>query len=52
MEVELIAKTCPINGYSDMQVVEQAACVCYNSEPFPSMVVVFRTKMEMLEGMK
>lgn len=35
MEVELIAKTCPINGYSDMQVVEQAACVCYNSEPTP-----------------
>lgn len=35
MEVELIAKTCPINGYSDMQVVERAACVCYNSEPTP-----------------
>ena len=35
MEVELIAKTCPINGYSDMQVVEQAACVCYKSEPTP-----------------
>lgn len=35
MEVELIAKTCPINGYSDMQVVEQAACVCYDSEPTP-----------------
>ena len=35
MEVELIAKTCPVNGYSDMQVVEQAACVCYDSEPTP-----------------
>lgn len=35
MEVKLVAKTCPINGYSDMQVVEQAACVCYNSEPTP-----------------
>ena len=35
MEVHLIAKTCPIDGNSDMQVVEQAACVCYNSEPTP-----------------
>lgn len=35
MEVKLIAKTYPINGASDMDVVEQAACVCYNSEPTP-----------------
>ena len=35
MEVKLIAKTYPIEGASDMQVVERAACVCYNSEPTP-----------------
>lgn len=35
MEVKLIAKTYPIIGASDMQVVEEAACVCYNSEPTP-----------------
>lgn len=35
MEVKLIAKTYPIIGASDMQVVEKAACVCYNSEPTP-----------------
>lgn len=35
MEVKLIAKTNPIIGASDMQVVEEAACVCYNSEPTP-----------------
>lgn len=33
MEVELVAKTEPISGGSDMSVVEQAACICYNSEP-------------------
>lgn len=33
MNVKLIAKTYPICGASDMQVVEEAACVCYNSEP-------------------
>ena len=33
MKVELVAKTEPISGGSDMSVVEQAACICYNSEP-------------------
>lgn len=36
MEVKLIAKTYPIQGASDMQVVEEAACVCYNSKPTPN----------------
>lgn len=35
MEVKLIAKTYPINGASDMDVVEYAACTCYNSSPTP-----------------
>lgn len=35
MEVKLIAKTYPIEGASDMQIVENAACVCYNSKPTP-----------------
>ena len=35
IEVKLIAKTYPIEGESDMQVVERAVCVCYNSEPTP-----------------
>lgn len=33
MEVKLIAKTYPIIGSSDMQVVEKAASMCYNSTP-------------------
>lgn len=33
MEVKLIAKTYPIIGSSDMQVVEKAACMCYDSTP-------------------
>ena len=40
MEVKLIAKTCPVSGASDMDVVEQAACVCYNSEPTPEHRIV------------
>lgn len=35
MEVKLVAKTYPIQGASDMQVVEEAASMCYKSIPTP-----------------
>lgn len=35
MEVKLVAKTYPIQGASDMQVVEEAASMCYKSTPTP-----------------